>query len=77
MMAFGTQIQHGPYLPNTNNPAPSPSGHPLLSGPPTLNDIHQIFTPPHPHPTHVYPSICRANRRFDQLDKSLSYQLEG
>ena len=26
------------------NPAPSPSGHPLLSGPPTLNDIHQIFT---------------------------------
>jgi len=29
-----------------HNPAPSPSGHPLLSGPPTLNDIHQIFTPP-------------------------------
>jgi hypothetical protein len=27
-----------------HNPAPSPSGHPLLSGPPTLNDIHQIFT---------------------------------
>ena len=27
------------------NPAPSPSGHPLLSGPPTSNDIHQIFTP--------------------------------
>ena len=26
------------------NPAPSPSGHPLLSGPPTSNDIHQIFT---------------------------------
>ena len=26
------------------NPAPSPSGHPLLSGPPTLIDIHQIFT---------------------------------
>eukprot|EP00964_Phaeocystis_antarctica_P132314 scaffold96375_cov65-Phaeocystis_antarctica.AAC.3 len=26
------------------NPAPSPSGHPLLSGPPTLTDIHQIFT---------------------------------
>ena len=25
-----------------HNPAPSPSGHPLLSGPPTLNDIHQI-----------------------------------
>jgi hypothetical protein len=24
-----------------HNPAPSPSGHPLLSG---LNDIHQIFT---------------------------------
>ena len=24
--------------------APSPSGHPLLSGPPTLHDIHQIFT---------------------------------
>jgi hypothetical protein len=23
-----------------HNPAPSPSGHPLLSGPPTLNDIH-------------------------------------
>eukprot|EP00964_Phaeocystis_antarctica_P079132 scaffold49265_cov71-Phaeocystis_antarctica.AAC.4 len=22
-----------------NNPAPSPSGHPLLSGPPTLTDI--------------------------------------
>jgi hypothetical protein len=29
-----------------HNPAPSPSGHPLLSGPPTLSDIHQIFTPP-------------------------------
>ena len=29
-----------------HNPAPLPSGHPLLSGPPTLNDIHQIFTPP-------------------------------
>jgi hypothetical protein len=28
-----------------HNPAPSPSGHPLLSGPPTLRDIHQIFTP--------------------------------
>ena len=27
-----------------NNPAPSPSGHPLLSGAPTTNDIHQIFT---------------------------------
>eukprot|EP00964_Phaeocystis_antarctica_P017628 scaffold9746_cov40-Phaeocystis_antarctica.AAC.1 len=27
-----------------HNPAPSPSGHPLLSGPPTLNDIHKIFT---------------------------------
>jgi hypothetical protein len=26
-----------------HNPAPSPSGHPLLSGPPTLNDIRQIF----------------------------------
>ena len=26
-----------------HNPAPSPSGHPLLSGPPTLNDIHQIL----------------------------------
>jgi hypothetical protein len=26
-----------------HNPAPSPSGHPLLSGPPTLNDIHQII----------------------------------
>ena len=26
------------------NPAPSPSGHPPLSGPPTLTDIHQIFT---------------------------------
>ena len=26
------------------NPAPSPSGHPLLSGPPTLNDIHHVFT---------------------------------
>ena len=24
-----------------HNPAPSPSSHPLLSGPPTLNDIHQ------------------------------------
>jgi hypothetical protein len=23
---------------------PPVSGHPLLSGPPTLNDIHQIFT---------------------------------
>jgi hypothetical protein len=35
-----------------HNPAPSPSGHPLLSGPPTLNDIHQIFIswgePPEP-----------------------------
>ena len=29
------------------NPAPSPSGHPLLSGPPTLNDIHQIFGATH------------------------------
>jgi 2'-hydroxyisoflavone reductase len=27
-----------------HNPAPSPCGHRLLSGPPTLNDIHQIFT---------------------------------
>ena len=27
-----------------HNPAPSPSGHPLLSAPPTLTDIHQIFT---------------------------------
>merc|ERR1719272_727404 len=27
-----------------HNPAPSPSGHPLLSGPPTFTDIHQIFT---------------------------------
>ena len=27
-----------------HNPAPSPSGHPLLSGPPTGNDIHQMFT---------------------------------
>ena len=32
-----------------HNPAPSPSGHPLLSGPLTLyliiaTDIHQIFT---------------------------------
>jgi hypothetical protein len=27
-----------------HNPAPSPSGHPLLSGPPSFNDIHQIFT---------------------------------
>ena len=27
-----------------HNPAPSPAGHPLLSGPPTLTDIHQIFT---------------------------------
>ena len=26
-----------------HNPALSPSGHPLLSGPPTLNHIHQIF----------------------------------
>ena len=25
-----------------HNPGPSPSGHPLLSGPPTLTDIHQI-----------------------------------
>ena len=40
------------------NPAPPPSGHPLLSGPPTLTDIHQIFTrrwPPAPHsPAKVY-----------------------
>ena len=28
-----------------HNPAPSPSGHPLLSGPPTFNDIHQIYSP--------------------------------
>jgi hypothetical protein len=27
-----------------HNPAPSPSGHPLLSGPPTFGGIHQIFT---------------------------------
>ena len=27
------------------NPSSSPSGLPLLSGPPTLTDIHQIFTP--------------------------------
>ena len=27
-----------------SNPAPSPSGHPLLSGPPTFNESHQIFT---------------------------------
>ena len=26
------------------NPAPSPSGHPLLSGPPNFGDIPQIFT---------------------------------
>ena len=26
-----------------HNPAPSPSGHPLLSGPPTVTDIHQTF----------------------------------
>ena len=25
------------------NPPPSPSGHPLLSGPPTLNDIYQML----------------------------------
>ena len=30
-----------------HNPAPSPSGHPRLSGPPALNDIHQIFTSRH------------------------------
>ena len=35
------------------NPAPSPSGHPLLSGPPTLNDIHQVFTT-HATPAHTY-----------------------
>ena len=29
-----------------HNPAPSPSGHPLLSGPPTVTNIHQIFTVP-------------------------------
>jgi hypothetical protein len=34
-----------------HNPAPSPSGHPLLSGPPTLNDIHQIFTRGDKEPT--------------------------
>ena len=27
-----------------HNPAPSPSGHPLLSGPPTLTDAKKIFT---------------------------------
>ena len=27
-----------------HNPAPSPSSHPLLSCPPTVTDIHQIFT---------------------------------
>ena len=33
-----------------HNPAPSPPGHPLLSGPPTLNDIHQIFITRHNAP---------------------------
>ena len=37
-----------------HNPAPSPSGHPLLSGPPTLNDIHHIdgtrYSPIHTAP---------------------------
>ena len=28
-----------------HNPTPSPSGHPLLSGPPTVTEIHQTFTP--------------------------------
>ena len=39
-----------------HNPAPSPSGHPLLSGPPRY--IHQIFTPP-PRRTH---SACDGRR---------------
>ena len=30
-------------FPSLLKPAPSPSGSPLLSGPPTLTDIHQIF----------------------------------
>eukprot|EP00964_Phaeocystis_antarctica_P032716 scaffold18539_cov54-Phaeocystis_antarctica.AAC.2 len=50
-----------------HNPAPSPSGHTLLSGPPTSNDIHQIFSPrPCPAacaascPAHRGPSTTRA-----------------
>ena len=33
------------------NPSSSPSGPPLLSGPPTLTDIHQIFT-------RLQPPVC-------------------
>ena len=33
-----------PHTTHKLNPSPSPSGPPLLSGPPTLIDIHQIFT---------------------------------
>eukprot|EP00964_Phaeocystis_antarctica_P001174 scaffold635_cov53-Phaeocystis_antarctica.AAC.4 len=45
------------------NPAPSPSGcHPLLSGPPTLTDIHQIFTL---HRPPSYPSRLEYHRNRD------------
>ena len=40
------------------NPAPSPSGHPLLSGPPTLYDIPILYWPPSvstPTPTRCCP----------------------
>ena len=33
-------LPHRPQNITEHNPAPSPSGHPLLSGPPTGNDIH-------------------------------------
>jgi hypothetical protein len=59
--------QSPPLNVTEHNPAPSPSGHPLLSGPPS--DIHQIFTLARPHantfgdvrrPSHV---SCRAAGR--------------
>ena len=31
-------------IPKKAHGSEAPSGHPLLSGPPTLTDIHQIFT---------------------------------
>ena len=50
-----------------HNPAPSPSGHPLLSGPPTLKDIHQIFTP--------LPPVQRLTTSSMRLSKSLRFIL--
>ena len=58
------------------NPSSSPSGPPLLSGPPTLTDIHQIFTLK--WVTRIYFYYCFLERRqlrlhaLDQLFKFFS-----